>query len=60
MIGQVQPVLIEKPGRKPGQMVGKSPYLHAVHLLADPSSVGRIIQTRITASGPNSLSAEAI
>ena len=60
MVGQVQPVLIEKPGRKPGQMVGKSPYLHAVHLLADPNSVGRIIQTRITASGPNSLSAEAI
>ena len=32
LVGQVLPVLIEKPGREPGQMAGKSPHLNAVHL----------------------------
>ena len=59
MVGRTLPVLIEKPGRMPGQMVGRSPYLHAVHLQATPDQVGRIVEARITASGPNSLAGEA-
>ena len=30
-VGRVLPVLVEKPGREPGQMAGRSPYLDAVH-----------------------------
>ena len=30
-VGQVLPVLFEKPGRHEGQLVGRSPYLQAVH-----------------------------
>ena len=48
-------VLIEKPGRMDGQMVGKSPYLQAVHLQADETMVGRIVEAEIVASKPNSL-----
>jgi tRNA-2-methylthio-N6-dimethylallyladenosine synthase len=55
MVGRTLPVLIEKPGRNPGQMVGRSPYLHAVHLSADAGLAGRIVPARIEASGPNSL-----
>ncbi len=56
MVGRRLPVLIEKPGRMPGQMVGKSPWLHAVHLDADPAMTGRLAQVEIIASSPNSLS----
>ena len=32
MVGREVEVLYEKPGRLPGQMVGKSDHLHAVHV----------------------------
>jgi len=55
-VGRTLPVLIEKPGRHPGQMVGRSPYLQAVYLDCDPDAVGRILDVEITGAGPNSLS----
>jgi tRNA-2-methylthio-N6-dimethylallyladenosine synthase len=55
MVGRTLPVLIEKPGRKPGQMVGRSPYLQAVHLDAETDSAGRIVPVKITGANPNSL-----
>jgi tRNA-2-methylthio-N6-dimethylallyladenosine synthase len=55
MVGKTLPVLLEKPGRDAGQMVGKSPYLHAVHLEAGTEMRGRIVPVRIAASGRNSL-----
>ena len=33
--GREVSVLFEKPGRLPGQMIGKSDYLHAVHVRTD-------------------------
>jgi len=55
MVGRIVKVLFEKPGRMPGQMVGKSDYLHAVHVADPAATVGRIAPVRITESGPNSL-----
>lgn len=57
MVGREVSVLFEKPGRIPGQMVGKSDYLQAVHVRTD-SSAGTIARVRITASAPNSLAGE--
>ena len=54
-VGRTLPVLIEKPGRMPGQMVGRSPYLQAVHVDADPALTGRIVDVAIQDSAPNSL-----
>ena len=54
-VGKTLPVLIEKPGRMDGQMVGRSPYLQAVHLDADPGHIGRIVNVAITDSATNSL-----
>jgi tRNA-2-methylthio-N6-dimethylallyladenosine synthase len=54
-VGQVLPVLFEKPGRRPGQLVGRSPYLQAVHAEAAPEHLGRILPVEILACGPNSL-----
>ncbi|MCX7350257.1 MAG: tRNA (N6-isopentenyl adenosine(37)-C2)-methylthiotransferase MiaB [Alphaproteobacteria bacterium] len=56
MVGRTVPVLLEKPGRDPGQLVGRSPYLQSVHVQADPTLIGTIVDTHITGVGTNSLS----
>ncbi|MDU8910394.1 tRNA (N6-isopentenyl adenosine(37)-C2)-methylthiotransferase MiaB [Aestuariicoccus sp. MJ-SS9] len=56
MVGREVGVLFEKPGRLPGQMVGKSDHLHAVHVAADDVLPGDLRRVRIVESGPNSLS----
>ncbi|WP_375550578.1 tRNA (N6-isopentenyl adenosine(37)-C2)-methylthiotransferase MiaB [Rhodophyticola porphyridii] len=55
MVGREVRVLFEKPGRMPGQMVGKSDYLHAVHVDGPETLRGQIAPVRITASASNSL-----
>jgi tRNA-2-methylthio-N6-dimethylallyladenosine synthase len=55
MVGREVSVLFEKPGRLPGQMVGKSEYLHAVHVQGPADLTGRIAAVDIVESGPNSL-----
>jgi tRNA-2-methylthio-N6-dimethylallyladenosine synthase len=54
-VGRVVPVLLERPGRHPGQLVGRSPYMQAVHLTAPPSLCGDVVQVEIVAAGANSL-----
>ena len=60
LVGRVLPVLVEKPGRKPGQMVGRSPYLNAVHLAAPAEATGTIVEARIVAAEANSLAGELV
>ncbi|MAY87643.1 MAG: tRNA (N6-isopentenyl adenosine(37)-C2)-methylthiotransferase MiaB [Pseudooceanicola sp.] len=60
MVGREVGVLFEKPGRFAGQMVGKSDYLHAVHVTAPDVAVGEIHRVRIVDSGANSLAGEVI
>jgi len=55
MVGRDVEVLFEKSGRLPGQMVGKSEYLHAVHVMAEGIGPGELARVRIESSGPNSL-----
>jgi tRNA-2-methylthio-N6-dimethylallyladenosine synthase len=57
-VGRVLPVLIEKPGRQPGQMAGRSPHLNGVHLAAPAQTAGRIVDVRIVAAGPHALAGE--
>ncbi|WP_300060067.1 tRNA (N6-isopentenyl adenosine(37)-C2)-methylthiotransferase MiaB [uncultured Roseobacter sp.] len=57
MVGRSARVLVEKPGREPGQMVGKSEYLHAVHIDNSDADIGDIVPVRITAAKRNSLAA---
>ncbi len=60
MVGREVRVLIERPGRLPGQMVGKSDYLHAVHIREAGLGVGDLVPVRIVESGPNSLAGEVV
>ncbi len=58
MIGRDMDVLIEKPGRLAGQMVGRSPWLLPVIVEDNADAVGDIIHVQITATGTNSLVAQ--
>ena len=54
-LGRKLPILMDRLGRKPGQLVGRSPYMQAVHVQAAAELRGTIAMARIVASGPNSL-----
>ncbi|MGB7269050.1 MAG: tRNA (N6-isopentenyl adenosine(37)-C2)-methylthiotransferase MiaB [Albidovulum sp.] len=58
MVGREVSVLYEKPGRMAGQMVGKSEYLHAVHVTDPDAKPGDIVRVRVTNSETNSLGGE--
>ena len=63
-VGKVIDLLLEKDGRMPGQLVGRSPWLQPVIIdvkttkSGDKLKIGDIIKVRITEAGPNSLFAE--
>jgi tRNA-2-methylthio-N6-dimethylallyladenosine synthase len=54
-LGMTLDVLLEKPGRHPGQLVGRSPYLQPVQIMAGEAQIGDIVPATITRIGPNSL-----
>jgi tRNA-2-methylthio-N6-dimethylallyladenosine synthase len=53
--GQSLEVLLEKPGKLPGQLVGRSPYLQAVQVMAPRAMIGELVQVVITDIGTNTL-----
>ncbi|MBK5912174.1 tRNA (N6-isopentenyl adenosine(37)-C2)-methylthiotransferase MiaB [Rhodothalassium salexigens] len=62
-VGRRFDVLIERPGRRPGQILGRSPYNQAVHVTLDDQTmssyhalIGTVFPVTIEAGGPNSLS----
>jgi tRNA-2-methylthio-N6-dimethylallyladenosine synthase len=59
-VGREMPVLFERPGRHLGQLIGRSPYLQAVHCLAPADLVGRIAPVRLTSAAANSLAGELL
>jgi tRNA-2-methylthio-N6-dimethylallyladenosine synthase len=48
-------VLLERPGRLPGQLVGRSPYLQAVQVMAPAECIGTVRRVTIDEVGSNSL-----
>jgi tRNA-2-methylthio-N6-dimethylallyladenosine synthase len=54
-VGRTTDVLLERPGKFAGQLIGKSPWLQSVHVLAPDLSIGDIVTVQITDSGPLSL-----
>ncbi|MFO1072987.1 MAG: tRNA (N6-isopentenyl adenosine(37)-C2)-methylthiotransferase MiaB [Geminicoccaceae bacterium] len=54
-VGLTLPVLLERAGRHSGQLVGRSPFLQAVHLAAAGHTVGEIVPVAITECHPHSL-----
>ena len=60
-VGRTLPVLLERPGRHPGQLAGRSPYMQAVHVDVPQEDqeawLGRIAGLEIVSAGANSLAA---
>ena len=54
-VGKVLPVLFERPGRHAGQLIGRSPYLQAVHATAPDRLIGQIVPVRIESAARMSL-----
>ncbi len=59
-VGRTLPVLFERAGRHPGQLVGRSPYLQPVHATAPDRFVGTVAAVAIVGSGPNSLAGRLV
>jgi tRNA-2-methylthio-N6-dimethylallyladenosine synthase len=58
-VGRRTQILVERPGRRPGQMIGKSPWLQSVHL--DTQALpGDLLDVEIVSAGPNSLGGAAL
>jgi len=54
--GKTLDVLLERPGRRDGQLVGRSPYMQAVHVSAPAHRIGSVAPVRIVEGKANSLS----
>jgi tRNA-2-methylthio-N6-dimethylallyladenosine synthase len=54
-LGRTFEVLFEKAGRHAGQIVGRSPYLHPVQVMASQELIGEIRSIMVTEVAPNSL-----
>ncbi len=59
-VGLTLPVLFIGPGRRPGQIAGRSPFLQPVHVTAPDELTGQQIPVAIAAALPNSLSGTLI
>ncbi|QNE06077.1 tRNA (N6-isopentenyl adenosine(37)-C2)-methylthiotransferase MiaB [Croceicoccus marinus] len=63
-VGQTCEVLVERTGRKPGQWLGKTPWLQSAWFASDPgradAAIGDLVQVELLAAGPNSLEARVI
>ncbi len=59
-VGRTLDVLLDKPGRMPGQLGGRSPYLQAVHVVAPETLIGTVQRVEITAAGNNSIEGKIV
>ena len=56
-IGRRFDIPFDRPGRRPGQLVGRSPYMQPVHVSAPGGLLGTVARVTVVDGHPNSLSA---
>lgn len=54
-VGRACEILLERKGKLPGQLIGKSPWLQSVHLVSG-GAIGDMVEVEIEAAWPNSVS----
>ncbi|SCW84370.1 tRNA-i(6)A37 thiotransferase enzyme MiaB [Sphingobium faniae] len=57
-VGRRTDILLERKGRHPGQLIGKTPWLQSVHVTAPDLAIGDMVEVDIVSAGPNSLAGE--
>ncbi|MDO9367239.1 MAG: TRAM domain-containing protein, partial [Sphingopyxis sp.] len=60
LVGRTARLLLERKGKLDGQLIGKSPWLQSVHVIAPGLKIGDMVDVRVVSAGPNSLGAEAL
>jgi tRNA-2-methylthio-N6-dimethylallyladenosine synthase len=60
LIGREIEVLLEKPGRVAGEIVGRSPYLQPIQIKASPQMIGSIVPARIVEIGEHRIAGELV
>ncbi|TAJ34184.1 MAG: tRNA (N6-isopentenyl adenosine(37)-C2)-methylthiotransferase MiaB [Reyranella sp.] len=58
--GTTTPVLFAEAGRKPGQIIGKTPWLQSVYVEGNPRLIGRIVDVHLTEGHANSLAGRIV
>ena len=56
-VGRQTEILLERPGRKPGQLIGKTPWLQSAVVEIPGARIGDLVAIEITAGQPNSVEA---
>ena len=56
-VGRRCEVLLERPGRKPGQLIGKTPWLQSAVVSIPGAAIGDIVAVEIVGAMPNSVEA---
>ena len=59
-VGKRTSILLERSGKLPGQLIGKTPWLQSVHIIAPGARIGDMIEVDLVSAGPNSLAGVAI
>jgi tRNA-2-methylthio-N6-dimethylallyladenosine synthase len=59
-VGQALPILFDRVSKYPGQLIGRSPYMQAVHAEVPADQFGRILPIKITSVGNISLGGVAV
>ncbi len=54
-VGKTMSVVLERPGKKTGQLIGRSPWLQSVHVMDPTAQIGDCINVTIASAGNNSL-----
>lgn len=54
-LGRRTDILLERSGKLHGQLVGKTPWLQSVHIIAPELAIGDMVDVTIESAGPNSL-----
>ncbi len=54
-VGTTTDILLERKGRRVGQLIGKTPWFQSLHVTAPDAKIGDMISVHIDSAGPNSL-----
>ena len=54
-VGKTMSILLERPGKEEGQLIGRSPYMQSVHVMAPQHRLGQLVDVEILSAGANSL-----
>jgi tRNA-2-methylthio-N6-dimethylallyladenosine synthase len=54
-VGRRTEILLERKGKLPGQLIGKSPWLQSVHVISPEAAIGDMVIVDLMSAGPNSL-----